>query len=308
MLVFGLGRQLILFIGMKIDVVYVTKIEHLYSLNLSIQNIISKFDVSKIYIVTSKANFVFFKFDFNIPVILLDEDDILPIKFSEIKKLGLPYFPKRAGWYFQQLLKLGVSYINNLSENYVVLDADTIFLKKIDFISSEGKFVFLKSSEYHNDYFVNYFNLLNELPNREFSFISQYMVFNKIIVKELIDKIDSNIVNGDNWCLKIMSNLLGNGPSLFSEYETYGHYIKNHYASSCEFVSLPWLREGVDKVGKFFPTIEEIKLIPDEYYLVSFELRERRFFHKGFKYLFCFFFPFYFYLKFYFKRFSLIGL
>lgn len=288
---------------MKIDIVYVTKLDHLYSLNLSIKNLILNFDVSNIYIVTNIDNFKFFKFNCSVPITLLDEDKILPVKFHEVKKLELPYFPKRAGWYFQQLLKLGISFIDGISENYVVLDADTIFLKKIDFINSEGKFVFLKSSEYHVDYFVNYNALLNETPNREFSFISQYMVFNKEIVKELVSRIDSNINNGDNWCIKILSNLIGEGPSLFSEYETYGHFVKNHYLKSCEFISLPWLREGVDKVGKFFPSNDEIKLIPEEYYLVSFELRESRFFYKIYKHLFCYIFPYFFYFKSYLRRF-----
>ena len=51
---------------------------------------------------------------------------------DDLKKVNLPFFPKRAGWYYQQLLKLAISNVENISENYVVLDADTIILKKIN--------------------------------------------------------------------------------------------------------------------------------------------------------------------------------
>lgn len=278
---------------MMLDIVYVTKIDHLYTLKLSINKILALYEVNSIYIVTDKKYFKFFNFDFPAQIVLIDQNKVLPnmIK-SDLDSLQLPFFPNRSGWYFQQLLKLGISNINSLSENYVVIDADTIFLKPITFINEYNQFVFLKATEYHMPYFENYKALLNEEPNREFSFISQYMVFNKTIVKMLCTDIEKQMANSTTWNWAIMNNLKGESGSLFSEYETYGHYIKNHFPEKCVFVTMNWLREGSAHLDTTAPSLKDVNKFSEEYCLVSFELQssgylnklKRFFFHKLYPY------------------------
>ena len=60
----------------------------------------------------------------------------------------------RIGWYYQQLLKLYVHLvIPNLTPNVLVLDADTIFLNPVDFISNDNLALYNVGKEYHRPYF-----------------------------------------------------------------------------------------------------------------------------------------------------------
>ncbi|MCV9931273.1 DUF6492 family protein [Flavobacterium sp. LS1R47] len=280
-----------------LDIVYVTKIDHLYTLKLSIIKILELYEVNSIYIVTDRKYFKFFNFNVSVKIILIDQNEVLPnmIK-SDLESLELPFFPKRSGWYFQQLLKLGVSNIDSLNENYIVIDADTVFLNHISFINEKNQFVFLKATEFHEPYFENYKVLLNEEPNREFSFISQYMVFNKMIVKEFFAHIEKQFKNTSTWNWTIMNNLKGNDGSLFSEYETYGHYIKNHYPEKCVFITKKWLRDGSVYLKTTSPSLNDVNKFSEEYCLVSFELKSSGYLNKLRKTFFHKFYPYYNYL------------
>ena len=76
-----------------------------------------------------------------------DENDFSPhISLGRVKSWKLPNFPQRAGWYYQQLLKLSIAE-NAISEDrYVIWDADTVPYKrfplfvddKMSFTSSSG--------------------------------------------------------------------------------------------------------------------------------------------------------------------------
>lgn len=270
-----------------VDIVYVTKIDHLYTLRISIKKITELYNVGTIYIITDKKDFSFFKFKSTVDIKLVDQDSVLPnMVKKDLDSLTLPYFPRRAGWYFQQLLKLGISTIDSINENYIVIDADTVFLQSIPFINLKGQFVFLKATEYHKSYFDNYRVLLGKEPNREFSFISQYMVFNKNIVKKLFTDIEENFNGESTWNWLIMEKIQGTDASLFSEYETYGHYVKNHYPDQCEFISKEWLREGSEYLKTTAPSMKAIESLSEAYCLVSFELRSKGFLNKVSRVLF----------------------
>jgi hypothetical protein len=282
----------------KLDVVFVTKLDHLYTLNLSIKKLLTFVNVNKIHIVSQRKNFKYFN---NFPkerINLIDENKLLlNMSFSELKTLKIPYFPQNAGWYFQQLLKIGAAFESSITDNYVVVDADTVFLIEPTFIDEQGRFLFVKAEEYHEDYFINYKRLFNEEPNREFSFISQYMVFNKDLVKAICTKIENNFVGNDSWYWKIMHNLEGEGGNLFSEYETYGHFVKNHYPDQAIFIDIPWLREGSVVLGSTFPNIKKIDSLRSKYHFISIELKSDNIYGKIKKALFSKIYPKYKYLK-----------
>lgn len=63
---------------------------------------------------------------------------------------------KRNGWYLQQLLKLYAgTVIPGIASTYLVLDADTFFLKPTTFISEENKCLYNYGTEYHLPYFYH---------------------------------------------------------------------------------------------------------------------------------------------------------
>jgi hypothetical protein len=296
-------------ISKKLDVVFVTKLDHLYTLNISIQRLLTYDNVNRIHIVTQRKNFKYFDLYSSERVTFLDEDLLLPsMSFNQLKRLNLPFFPKNAGWYFQQLLKIGVAFENSITENYVVVDADTIFLVKPTFIDDEGHFLFVKADEYHAPYFLNYKRLLKEEPNREFSFISQFMVFNKDLVREMCSQIENNFEGTDRWNWKIMHNITGVDGNLFSEYETYGHFIKNHYPERAKFIELPWLRDGTTALGSIFPSVGQINLLRNKYNYISIELKADSIYGKIKKVFFCKTYPIYILAKTYLSKIEQVNL
>ena len=68
------------------------------------------------------------------------------------------------------------------------------------------------------------------------------------------------------------SNAFGN---LFSEYETYGHYLKLHYPERMVVRQLTWLREGTEQYG-FPPTEKVLSKLGKTYVYAAFESKKTK--------------------------------
>lgn len=168
------------------------------------------------------------------PSILLEDDIIVvdeksfPFKMQDIQL----YIGKneRNGWYLQQLLKLyAVRVIPNILENILIIDADTFFVKPVEFMT-DNKFNYNFGSQYH----IPYFDHMRRLhPNfKKYSprsGICHHMIFQKKYIDELF-----NIVETYHeqifWkvfltCIST-KQYLGSGAS---EYELYYNYIISNY-------------------------------------------------------------------------------
>lgn len=99
--------------------------------------------------------------------------------------------PKRSKWYFQQLLKLYCSkYIKNLNENYLIIDADTFFIKPTTFIK-KGKCCYSVSSHICERYFKHMNILHNKLKKIDhLSAICHHMIFQKKYLDELFSLVE----------------------------------------------------------------------------------------------------------------------
>jgi len=102
----------------------------------------------------------------------------------------------RDGWYLQQLLKLYCSFvIEEMLDDYLIVDSDTLFLKQIEFKSGE-RYFFNMSDENH----IHYFEHMKRLhPTFEkvskFSGISHHMIFNRKLVREMMNMVEKNCDN-----------------------------------------------------------------------------------------------------------------
>lgn len=148
----------------------------------------------------------------------------------------------RTGWYFQQLLKFGVSRLSR-TDNYVVVDADTIFIKKTS-LTRGNKYLLRRSIEYHRPYFETYSKLFGYFPDRQLSFISNYMIFSKQIVSELLSKLEERF--NQKWYDAILSSI-GDGLSTFSEFETYGNYLSKYHPSVYDSVAKKNFHSSIDQ-------------------------------------------------------------
>jgi hypothetical protein len=191
-------------------------------------------------------------------VLFLDEDDVVPgVKHDT---LGNP----RWGWYFQQILKLGIAWLEQ-DEYYLVVDADTVFLHQVRFLSASGLPLYTPASEYHLPYFTSFERLLGFKPQREASFIAHHMVFQCDLVKEMCSAFGPNPL----WWRNIVDCMEPKPPdfsdSRFSEYETYGHYVQKEHPGLLTLRSLRWRNVAE------MPSKRRLRRLARDYDFVSFQ-------------------------------------
>jgi hypothetical protein len=134
----------------------------------------------------------------------------------------------RTGWYYQQLLKLYAAFvIPEISDNILVLDADTIFLNPVSFLSSKGKALYNPGSEDHAPYFQHCTKLLPHFRKAfpGLSGISHHMLFQRMCLEELFQQVEQH-TQMEFWrafCLNVdPASLRASGAS---EYELYFNFV-----------------------------------------------------------------------------------
>lgn len=209
----------------------------------------------------------------------LDEDNLIEgLTFSRIKELiavrGLD--TSRTGWYYQQFLKYGFAYKSNF-EYYLTWDADTIPLNEIRYFHNELP-SFVEKKELHWGYFDTIDRLFNGEIRRydpAISFVAENMMFNANVVKEIIAVIESNKkIQGQNFYEKIINTVKPEYfQSGFSEFETYGNYVKIKYPGMYGSLRLRTLRNGSFFVGRE-PSVDQIEWAKRDFDIMSIEGRE----------------------------------
>ena len=153
----------------------------------------------------------------------IDEKKILNLEKSKLNYVVNNI--DRNGWLYQQLLKYSFDLFSE-TENYLVIDADTI-LTKSQVYENEGKLVLLISDEYHIPYFNNYYKLTGKIPKSKLSSVAHSMLFNKKVLNHLKCHIEE--YNKLNWIDSIISNIDKSELSGFSEFETYGLWVIENF-------------------------------------------------------------------------------
>lgn len=181
---------------------------------------------------------------------------------------------KRTGWYFQQFLKMAYSTVCK-NEFYIVWDADTIPLQKLDYFKND-KFLFMTKKEYHAPYFFTISKLFNnnvKRINKDTSFIAENMVIDKILMQEMISKIEANkSISGDRF-FEIIINAIeldALSKSGFSEFETFGNYVTTYHMEKVELIRRKALRIGAYICG-YHPSTEQLSWLSQYYEIVSIE-------------------------------------
>jgi hypothetical protein len=159
-------------------------------------------------------------------------EDIFPFKLSDIP------FGERSGWYFQQLLKLYAPILLNL-DKVLILDADTILLKPVDFFK-DGKINFNVGTEYHRPYFVHMAKLLGLEKKSNYSGICHLMPIRKYIIQDLINRVEQKHQK-PFW--KAAIDCVDPAHSLtsgMSEYELLFNFCLKFYPSEVQITQLNW--------------------------------------------------------------------
>jgi hypothetical protein len=207
-----------------------------------------------IYIITYDARLVNM-----IPGCKVVYEGIFPFKMDDVKQF-IKSTTGRHGWYLQQLLKLYAhSVLPELSDYYLVIDCDTLFLKPTTFFTNNNnnKIIPLYNVgfEYHSPYFNHIYKLDKNIKKQmKESGICHHMMFYRPILKELFERvvrghsISNDSISNDFWkiFLKSVNPDLYNGSGA-SEYELYFNYVLQYHRNEIHIRKLKWnnINEGI---------------------------------------------------------------
>jgi Family of unknown function (DUF6492) len=152
-------------------------------------------------------------------------------------------FNYRNGWIRQQLLKLTVcSYLNG--ENFLVIDADTVFARELSF--SEGsKQILWTADDLVDDYHPFTQEMIGVVRRYPYSFVTHCMLFQRPLLLEL-QKIIQERFNV-NWVDAILSSIRTGTSAGMSEYELYAHFLLKYHPDA--FVTKYWYNKKVSLRG-----------------------------------------------------------
>jgi hypothetical protein len=252
-------------------------------LNISLKSIRALHQYAKprkIHVLTAVSNFPFFRMNLTTewPVTLIDEDKVIPdIRLSTVKDFIARKSQRgdwRAGWYFQQFLKMTVCRLPEVADHYLAWDADSILLRPTEFLSAGGKALVHPESEFNEPYFVFLKSLLGLDRQVRFSFISEHFMFNKKMMNALIGEIESRRKEKESWVTIILNHIdpeyfAGSG---FSEYETYGNFITRNYPDSYAVRPLRMTRHGAIRFGHKPNRFDLYSIASEGYDYATFEL------------------------------------
>ena len=235
----------------------------------------------KIFVVTSPLNIPFLREQLkcDLPVVFLDEGKLIKgVDLPSIRQYlaGRIRDCERAGWYFQQFLKMGMCFQDQVMDHYLVWDSDTIMLRPFSFFDPEGRPLVNTTRRFQKSYFQLTQELLGFSRSVDFSFISEHMVVKKAFMRQLIEEIDQK--DKDRlWPFIILDhisdkNLFGTG---FSEFETYGNFVHLNFAGSYGIRTLPSSRSGAKRTGPI-PGRKDLFRMSGKYAYVSFEVWTRQ--------------------------------
>lgn len=180
---------------------------------------------------------------------------------------------KRTGWYYQQFLKMG--YARHCEDSYYLIwDADTAPLKRVDMFEGEYPFFDIRMEE-HLPFFHTIENIFRDMHKAiEGSFISEHMVINCDIMNGMTQEIENNLhLQGSSWYEKILRAIEPEElpRSGFSEFETYGTYCTIRYPEQYRFRVWSSCREGNLYFEAGNLTQKERKWLAREFNAISFE-------------------------------------
>lgn len=179
------------------DVVICVGVKDVFIVKKTVRFVNKNISPKHIYLIINKKFFCLFSQDFlnQEKVSLVDETKLVPdMNIQSVCSLVNKHFKHkmRAGWYFQQFLKMGFALSPHAGEYYLIWDADTIPTSPIRFFDSDGRMLVARKTEYHKPYFETMQRLIGMSKSVNFSFIAEHMIIKTEYMADLINNISRN--------------------------------------------------------------------------------------------------------------------
>lgn len=176
----------------------------------------------------------------------------------------------RVGWYLQQFVKIAAVLTHQDDEVVLIWDADTVPLKHLDFVDTQGHLVYYQGEEYRKSYFDFLERALHLKRTQNFSFIAQSLVMRVSWVRELLKDLERNAQLP--WMDAILSYVDPFEPAGFAEFETIGTWIWHHHRNEIVISDRPWYRNGFSLVGNPLALSDSVcRGLAKRYDFISFE-------------------------------------
>jgi len=159
------------------------------------------------------------------------EDTLLPKPARELKCRG---------WVLQQFLKFNGAF-HVPTENYLVLDSDTVFLRPQIFCR-DGRSILRYSDQYELLYNPSLELIFGHKRRFPVSFVTHHMLFNKAVIKEVLEMIERRFKK--TWWRAFLEEIDKGHLISFSEFELYGNYVIAQPGWKNQFVLEHW--HGLD--------------------------------------------------------------
>lgn len=204
----------------------------------------------------------------------IPEERYCPMSIAEIREALPDHAKNRDKWIFQQLLKLSADQFVR-GENFLLLDGDTLLLKKKLFKKEEQRWI--DFSHERNKLYLKAFRSLTGLKHySRVSFVCHHLFVEKTILAELKKQIESQ--SGVAWFTAIVE--LANRPvwserdktvfpfNYFSEYETYANWVKLKAGGASSHYFWNHAARGYD--GRTLDIDSYVENLPQAYQWASF--------------------------------------
>lgn len=181
---------------------------------------------------------------------------------------------RRAGWYFQQFLKMGACCLPEMAPYYLIWDADTIPLQPMKFFDAQGRVLVQPGPKLHMPYFATIERLLGRAAMGEYSFVSEHLMVERATMERLLEAIDQRFPQTVRWTEAILASIDEEALpfSGFSEFETYGDFALERDSSAFARRSLRVLREGTLIYGRKPGWLDLLDMMLCDLHFVSFEV------------------------------------
>ena len=152
-----------------------------------------------------------------------------------------PTAAARAGWIYQQVLKLGVpEYVPDISAAYMLVDADVIWLRPWRImIDDRTRFPYTQAFEYHPPYRDAYFRLFGVRPQAPFSLTAHQMVYDQELLAQMKRAIEAR--HGVEWWEAYVQAADPREPSSISELDIYGLWVLDNHPAAASHRQLSYL-------------------------------------------------------------------
>lgn len=188
------------------------------------------------------------------------DESLYPFSFQDISDI---LDGNDVGWHFQQLLKLYAPLvIPNISENVLILDADTVFLRKVKFFSEDGLPLYnlakdknLDSSPFHQVTFKHINKILPDISKsfpekfENVSGICHHMIFQKHMIEDLMKKVKSHDSTQDPFYKVFLKNREQSYG--VAEYNLYFYFLVSLYKENYKIRLLKYKNTSDFNVWKY---------------------------------------------------------